>query len=187
MNQTGETFVLETILANLQQLCSEKRTGNLFLVTLDKHTATLGLHQGNIVSAKYRIRRGIAALDDLLSVQAASFTFSSATDVRPDNPALPPTADILEMLGLSPASSGSNPQKSSGEFRASLLSVDEKQILVDLMTQIIGPMGAILCDDIFAKTVVPKDAIKALAMEVPNKNAAKRFVISAKHHLNIGS
>jgi len=88
----------EQFVAAIRGLCSERRTGTLFVVTADNEAARFVLRQGEIVAVQFRVRRGLDAIGHLRSVTSGHVNFTPDVVGFPDAPALPPTQEILAIL-----------------------------------------------------------------------------------------
>src|SRR6478672_673147 len=93
----------DQLIAELRSLCAAKRTGTLFIITLENHPAQLVLRDGEIVGLSYRLTRGSDALAPLKVFGAARYRFQQES-VQSADPRLPPTVEILALLSPGSAS-----------------------------------------------------------------------------------
>ncbi len=102
----------DQLIAELRALCAAKRTGTLFIITLENHPAQIVLRDGEIVGLSYRLTRGPEALAPLKTFGAARSRFQSEA-VPPSDPRLPPTAEVLALLGAESGPSAERAQPGS--------------------------------------------------------------------------
>ena len=91
----------DQFVAAIRGLCSERRTGTLFVVTVDNEAARFVLRQGTIVAVQFRIRHGLDAIGRLRSVTSGRFNFTPDVAGAPDARAHGTTA--AEMVPCGPA------------------------------------------------------------------------------------
>jgi hypothetical protein len=51
----------EQLMAELKRLCAEGRTGTLFIATSENHAGQLGIRNGVVVAARFRLKTGLDA------------------------------------------------------------------------------------------------------------------------------
>ena len=95
-------LTFEQIKKELLTLCTNKSTGDLCLFTSEKHAAVISLYEGDIVNLRYRISRGNDALRLIKGIDNAKIRFQSSNSVidRAAENSIPPTAEILKILGV---------------------------------------------------------------------------------------
>lgn len=137
------------IVDDLRKLCREQSTGMVFITTDDNQLAQASLENGNIVYLFFSKHRGEEALQALRQVKAGHMRFTPGTIPAFRSP-LPAASEVLDYLQgsagqqpSSPVAAPSAPQQTVG----SGLSEQEKAILVEELTELIGPMAAIVCQD----------------------------------------
>jgi len=89
---------LSHFVSALELACDHKKTGRFYIVTSDNHTAGLDIEQGEICSAKYRIKRGSEALKLLYACHWLRFRFEEGHKTHQDNPPLLNTAILLHQF-----------------------------------------------------------------------------------------
>ncbi len=102
----------DQLIAELRSLCAAKRTGTLFMITIENHPAQVVLRDGEIVGLSYRLNRGPAALAPLKAFAAARYRFQQES-VSSTDPRLPPTAEVLALLGAESGPAADRPQPPS--------------------------------------------------------------------------
>jgi hypothetical protein len=94
----------EQLMAELKRLCAEGRTGTLFIATSGNHAGQIGLRNGVVVAARFRLKTGLEAARGLAQVRSARFTFMRDL-VEPADPRHPlsSTAVLTILTGAGPA------------------------------------------------------------------------------------
>lgn len=157
----------DQLIAELRSLCAAKRTGTLFIITLENHPAQLVLRDGEIVGLSYRLTRGPDALAPLKVFGAARCRFQQES-VQSADPRLPPTAEILALLGpesgsvvggrqatLTTDHRTAGPEPPSGSRRAAgsgpTLDAEAfgrlRPLIERELAEFLGPMAPLICDE----------------------------------------
>jgi hypothetical protein len=100
MKQAHETLPLPDIIEVLQTLCSERRTGTMFLHTDTNHSARIGMEQGRIFFVAYGRHRGMDAIEQIKNMQHGKFSFAESIFNSGSEIPLPPTTELLAQLAL---------------------------------------------------------------------------------------
>ena len=97
-----ELLSFDKVRSELLALCKDGQNGDLWLFTEEKHTAIISIHNGDIVGLRYRISRGVDALNKIKSIEKAKIRFQpgGAKMDRTGTAKIPSTADILHILGI---------------------------------------------------------------------------------------
>jgi len=152
----------DQFVAAIRGLCAERRTGTLFVVTVDNEAARFVLRQGTIVAIQFRVRHGLDAIGRLRSVTSGRFNFTPDVAGAQDAPALPPTQEILAMLAqrepaprrpvreAAPAPQAvSTPQVAPAREAVSTPSGTHferaQRVLEAELTEYLGPMAPLVC------------------------------------------
>ncbi|MEZ5583033.1 MAG: DUF4388 domain-containing protein [Candidatus Competibacteraceae bacterium] len=135
----------------MRQLCQEQRTGMVFITTDDHKLAQMSLENGNIVYLFFNKERGEEALRALRQVTGGHLRFTPGT-IPSFRSELPPAEQVLDYLH--PAAAGDSPPpgktaetSASRPATASALSEQEKAILLEELTEFVGPMAVIVCQE----------------------------------------
>ncbi len=179
----------DQVIAELQSLCAARRTGTLFIITLENHPAQVILREGEIVGLSYRLMRGPDALAPLQAFSAARYRFESES-VQSADARLPATADVLAHLGAAAATvpgppppafkpetgaaPTTRPPAEAAEAIGRIRAVLEREL-----AEFLGPMAGMICQEYLAAHPAlgsPQDATKlveAIAREIgdPAKEA----------------
>lgn len=160
------------LIAELCSLCAARRTGTLFIITIENHPAQVILRDGEIAGLSYRLTRGPDALAPLKAFTAARSRFQQEA-VQSADPKLPPTAEILALLGAESGPLAAGPQPpSTGDTRpagtarppadtrpaagtAADLDAGEavgrlRPVIERELAEFLGPMAGLICQEHFA-------------------------------------
>ncbi len=94
----------DRILPVLRRACAEKRSGTLSLAAADGPEARISLATGEIVGASIGSRQGCDALLPIKNIGQSRYEFDEAAPLE-RGPDLPPTAEVLAILGAAPSDS----------------------------------------------------------------------------------
>lgn len=72
---------LGDVLDVLRQTCVSKATGGFYIATDSGHWGEIVLDQGEIVSLRYGVKKGLEVVEKLVEAKTAKFTFKSSSDV----------------------------------------------------------------------------------------------------------
>jgi hypothetical protein len=181
-----ELFPFQRIVDYLKQLCAQGRSGTLFLVSDDNRMAQVRLDNGQIASLLCRNRRGLEALGILRNMQHARLRFDESFMVKDENDNLS-TQAIFDSLfssagGAADAPSGAAPAAPSKSAAAAparssalQLTPQVKATIERVMTQYIGPMAEIICDDHFDAAGNMQALVHLLADEISAPEQAAKF------------
>ena len=161
----------------LRQLCAQGRSGTVFLVSDDNRMAQVRLDQGQIASLLCRNRRGIEALGILRSMANARLRFDETFLVKDEHDNLS-TQAIFDALGG--GSDGAAPvavapAQPRPAATALALTPAVKATIQRVMTQYIGPMAEIICDDHFDAAGNLQALVQLLADEISAPAQAAKF------------
>lgn len=185
----------DQFVAAIRSLCSEQRTGTLFVVTVNNEAARLVLRQGKIVAVQFRVRHGLDAIGRLRSVTSGRFNFAPDIAGAPDAPALPPTQEILAMLAQqepaprrpvretapAPQVMSTPPVAPAGEAVSAPSGTHFQRVLAAELTEYLGPMAPIVCREHLLRAgdlTEPGDVarvVEAIAKEIGDPAKEARF------------
>ena len=102
VNNDQQILPFDQIRSELLALCEDGQDGDFWLFTEKKHTAIISLHEGEIVGLRYRISRGVDALNKIKSIEKARIRFqvSDTSAHKAGKIKLPTTVEILKTLGV---------------------------------------------------------------------------------------
>jgi hypothetical protein len=158
----------------LYKLCLDRRTGTLYIVTITSLLAQFGLSNGEITFLSVQNKHGLEALEALeaLLKQGASVGTSRFADghVPSFKMALPPTGQILDLLGKRVG-----PSPREADPRSGRMTEQTKKIVEEELVELIGPIAVILCDDAWSSAASLDTVLEALSRELPDPDQAARF------------
>ncbi|NJN45299.1 MAG: DUF4388 domain-containing protein [Candidatus Competibacteraceae bacterium] len=167
------------LVGELRQLCREQSTGMAFITTDDHKLAQVSLENGNIVYLFFNKQRGEDALQALRQVTGGHLRFTPGT-IPTFRSELPPAEQVLDFL--QPQGAGdSQPSVASAEIPtpqptiASVLTEQEKSILQEELTEFVGPMAVIVCQEHLQTATDLNTAIDRLSRDLPDSSQAERF------------
>lgn len=168
---------LAQLVSELKILCREGRTGTAYLVTDDNRMARIGMAAGKIDFLWFHSKRGADALIMMSQIHAGRLRFEDGVKAPADTADLPSTAEILEFL-LSPlaaASTAAAPVPGAPQAQAAV-SAAERAMIEELLTDYVGPMASIICDEQLNEGTDLETALKALAAEIQDSGQIKEFL-----------
>lgn len=188
-----QEFVLfETIVAYIWQLCQEKRTGTLSIISGNHLLGQISIKNGEIVFLFSHGKHGLNALPPWLDIKGGIIAFSEGAVPISTPSLLPATNDILEYLAsatnLDPVFiRDADPVfiRDAEPLSIRPLSVSTKTVLEKTLREFIGPIASVVCADLL-RTITNLDAaIEALADEIPTSAAADQFRKIARQRLSV--
>ncbi len=174
-----------TILENLHSLHARKSTGVLVLMGIGQ-TARIRLREGHIVALSVQEKKGSEAIPLLPGLKANRMEFLNNLSSGAET-SLPPTPEILAQLAAQTSSAphhqrytlAAATEAATGEG----LDTATRTILEETLALHIGPMAAVLCDNILTTAQPLRDALKALAETISNPARAQRFLAEVQAKL----
>jgi hypothetical protein len=177
----------------LRQLCAQGRSGTVFLVSDDNRMAQVRLDKGQIASLLCRNRRGIEALGILRSMANARLRFDETFLVKDEHDNLS-TQAIFDALGGSSTGAEAAPSAAApprpaapASAPALLLTPAVKATIQRVMTQYIGPMAEIICEDHFDAAGNLQALVQLLADEISAPAQAAKFRADIARELGLPS
>ena len=166
------------LIADVMRRYREKHTGSLLFFRPDDRMAQINFDKGEIVFAYYHGKLGQEAINKLPNIGNARIAFYPAQEavVRIS---LPPTPAIIDQLTELWAAVKICPVTSK-KSRQQL--VGRRELIEASLIGYIGPMGGMLCDEVFEKKLPLDSALHLLSSFIPNPNDANRFYLDAKNY-----
>ncbi len=115
MSGNAEYLDYSALIAELDQLCAQKRTGSFFLTSDDKHIAVFIIDGGRISGCRYRGKSGYDALALINEINAGTARFLEGMFSSMGDVPLPSTGEIMNTLSRA----SSDAQRESEETRPS--------------------------------------------------------------------
>lgn len=139
----------EQLIAELRSLCAAKRSGTMFIITTENHTAQFILREGEIVGLSYRLIRGPDALPLMRTFEGGRYRFEGETFAQTD-PRLPATPDLLALLVPEHTAVMERPPAqlatSGGEAHDRIRLLIEREL-----AEFLGPMAGLVCQEYLAQ------------------------------------
>ena len=165
---------LRSLVAELRQLCQERRTGFLFITTDKNRLAQINLDKGEIVFVSFQGKQGENVLPLMRQIHAGQAQFHEKA-VSAFRGSLPPTEAILSYLGGTDDGAESVGSETSAKPSNGGLPQETKVMLERVLTEFIGPMAAIVCAEHLETAQDLESAMEILASKIPNPEHASRF------------
>ena len=167
------------LMAELMRLYRERRTGSLFFISPENRMAQVNFDHGEIVFVYYRGKRGEEALRLLPEIQQARIIFEEEPEAAIRIP-LPSTTDIIGYL--TEAQSAARMRPATANKTVEELTTPREIVEYALISNV-GPIGGILCDEVFSKSLPLDQAIQQLSTFIPNSTEAQRFRTQVQNKL----
>ena len=199
-----------SLMEQIANLCGQRQTGTVMLVSDDNRMGQIHLRAGEIVFVMCRGRRGRDALGIMRTMQAARLSFvAGAVDAAEaiewaSKTVLDYLSGLLPDLpgqgeggaAAQPASAGTAaafvarpvaPAPAAAPQPASAVAVTPatKAMFEQVMLTYIGPMAQIVCGDHFATATDARALIDLLAPEIPGAANQARFKAEIAKLLNL--
>ena len=170
------------LIGELQRVAQAKATGLFFLVSGSNRSAQISFSEGVIVFALCQGKKGIGAIEMIAQMDEIRLRFQEGAipAARAD---MPPLQEVIALLsgssvqGDSPAKKRNvpgavaKPQTDAAASGKPEFSGQQKQLIRDVLTDCIGPMAIILCEDYLDKVHTMDEALDAIANEIPAQQA----------------
>lgn len=167
MSEQQPLYTFAQIAQVLVKLCSENRSGTLYLFTQNGHGAVCALDGGTIVDVFYRTLRGPAALAQIKQIDRARISFKAGAVSNPQQKPgyipLPSNEEIFRLLGVAPRSSQSADETHAQQRRKTVLVVEDSGVTRKIIVRTLTQLG---CRVIQAEDGL--DALSQLAGEKPD-------------------
>ena len=185
---TMELNSLPTIVEQIRQLCTQLRTGTVFLVSDENRMVQLHLDRGEIAFLMHRNRRGQEALQVIAGMRQARLRFDEAYVTRTEKDKLS-TRDVLEYLNAAAQDapvpdSAATAVAGRAMLQANAVTAEHKAVIQAILVKYIGPMAEIVCAEHFARATGLPSLVAALAGEIPVADHASRFSVEVAAALN---
>ena len=166
----------------LRQLCAQGRSGTVFLVSDDNRMAQVRLDNGQIASLLCRNRRGLEALGILRSMGHARLRFDESFMARGENDHLSNQAIFDNLSGAAVVAAPAAPAPTPAGIPPHVRAVVQR-----VLTQYIGPMAEIVCDDHFDTAGDLPALVRLLAGEISAPAQAARFSAEIARELGLSA
>lgn len=178
----AEWTPLSKVVEFIKQLCADRRTGTLFMVSDENYMAQILIDGGDIVSLMHRNRRGLDALAVVGKMKYAKFRFDDAFAAPSERHNLPTQAIFDYLSGAIPTIKQSDVV--SGSSASGVLTAEVRAVMQKVLMKYIGPMAEIVCADHFERTTDLRTLVRSLADEIPDQAEAAKFSVEMTKVLN---
>ena len=175
MNEAQSYVPFVQLVGELKILSREGRTGTAYIVTDDNRMARLGLEAGHIDLIWFHRKRGADALALMSQIQAGRLRFEDAVKAPADTSDLPSTTEILEFL-LKQAASDTTTTAANAAGNSPIVASADREMIEEVLTDYLGPMASIICDEHLSEGQDLESALKALATEIQDSAQIKEFL-----------
>lgn len=169
------------LISELQRVAQAKATGIFFLASSSNRSAQISFAEGVMVFALCQGKKGIGALELIAQMEEVRLRFQEGTipSARTDMPSFEEVIALLSgskrqgglPAGNTIASAGKSSKTSPAPSAGTELSSTQKQLIRDVLTECIGPMAMILCEDYLDKVHTLDEALNTIANEIPAQQA----------------
>ncbi len=168
------------LVAELQQICAEQRTGALLILSPANPPVRIFVKHGAIVALAMQEKKGWDVVALLPQLQASRMQFvpglRSSQEIT-----LPATSVLLaELAAQTPPPPAPRPVSPSSEI---LLDLSALAVVGATLAPYIGPMATIVSKRVLATPQNVKGAIHALAKSIPAPEDARRFAVEMRAKL----
>ena len=176
----------------LAELVAGRESGTLYLKNDLNHVGIVGVRTGRIVSLVYGPKRGRPAIELIRQTRTGTVRLDRGVLAFREHE-LPSTEEILDLL--SPLHATLAPVKRGGAGETGLASsgvAANAQILCNLLTEYLGPVAPLLCDETISAadglsgSRQLDDVIESLAQEIEDPEEAREFRKRARLALEPG-
>ncbi len=190
MSQDKTYAPFQDLIAQLHQVCQERRTGTLFIATDDNRLARISVEQGQIVFLAFQTKRGAEALPLMRQINAGRSRFEDGMITAVSKIPLPSTDEMLAYLNgaaapAEPVPVKPPPQTGMPSPLAEPISADAVAVLEAELAEHIGPLAGIICAEHRPKHYALGALAAALAEEIPDPDRAAQFLERVRLQLGI--
>ncbi|OLC15300.1 MAG: hypothetical protein AUH29_08180 [Candidatus Rokubacteria bacterium 13_1_40CM_69_27] len=167
------------LIGEVRRLCAEGRTGTVFITTSDNHSVRFVLRSGAITAMVFGLQTGLAAMTSIKRITAGRLSYSEELPQRAPQEELPPTPELLTLLGGGMAPDAADDGGPSAGTVATSLN-RSRAILETELVEYLGPMARVVCNEHLTRaarggSTSVNDVIEGLASELGDPEKAARF------------
>ncbi len=184
------------VLRALEPYIQAGNTGTVMFVFGDNSLGRIYLESGVPISARYRNSEGMAALDEIRSMDIQTVKFHDGTDIVRSMDRLKANEEVEDHLNQPSASEAASGTQSASPPRAAppstqaqvpvstgpLLSPASRQILQQLLSDYIGPVAPLVMGDLPAEVDI-ETALAIVSREIDDPQRATEFIITARQSI----
>ena len=176
--------MLSNLTEELKRIAHNKLTGLIFITSGANRSAQISFLDGNIVFALSQGKKGQSAIEMIAQMDQLRFRFQEGA-IPASRAEMPSFKEIQECL----QKGGKEKQPSSGKLserastntfikekevsRSVSFSAEQKQLIQEVLSEYIGPMAIILCEDHLEDVDTMEEAIARISREIPAQQEAR--------------
>jgi hypothetical protein len=159
------------LIGEVRRLSAEGRTGTVFITTSDNHSVRFVLRGGTISAVGFGLQTGLAAVTSITRIIGGRLSFSDGLLQHESQAELPPTAELLTLLGVG-GGAGTGLLATSLNRSSTILEAE--------LVEYLGPMARVVCNEHLTRAARSgatslNDVIESLARELGDRDKAARF------------
>jgi len=167
--------------SELQRIIDNKLTGIVFVASGDNRSAQISFLDGVMVFALCQGQKGLKAIELIAQMVQVRFRFQKGP-IPASRIEMPSMDEVLAYFNNEKrdtfseallAEKFTKKQSSALSSEVQSLSKEEKQIIREVLTECIGPMALILCEDHLDEVKTLEEAIEILVSEIPAQQVAR--------------
>lgn len=175
-------FVSVIVLVNaLRHWCNERRSGTVFFVSDDSHAGFFCLREGKVVYLNYHGSKNKTALQKMQSISKLSYRIDEQQRFNLSTSEFEHNEFVFSSLsGKSAGLEASITEPADlGALVSEGISATSKDRLEQALVEYIGPMAAIVCQEVFAQKSSFDNVVNDMASRIPNRRRAQEFMQQA--------
>ncbi len=158
-----------------------ENTGTAMIIFTDNSLGRIYLNAGIPISARYRNKEGMDALEMCKSMDVQTVKFHKNTDIVRSRVLLQSNYEVIETLNQSEVIEPV--VDSSTTISGNILTPANRQRLGSLLSEFIGPVAPLVMTDL-PGTVDVETALSIVSREIDDTQRAAEFVATARQFLN---
>lgn len=163
------------LISELERLTKQRETGYLLIATNTNKAGRILLDNGHIVAALYNHQQGEAALGAMQEIEQVRAGFRPGQfDAIEEQKLAAPTAKTLRRLAGYLPNEESN--AADAKKRIFALTDEHRNTIQSALVDLLGPMGDIICDEIFERYTTLEKVIKMASLEINSPEDQEMFM-----------
>jgi hypothetical protein len=156
----------------------------VFIATDDNQMARLNLNAGEIKFISFHNKRGADALSLLSNIQAGRLRFEEGLTAEIATRDMPSTVDILEFLRNPVGTLSASAASSTPKHMGMALSASDRVMIEEVLTEFIGPMACIVCEEGLNAAPDLESGLRKLAAEIQEPSQVQDFLTQVRARLS---
>lgn len=175
---------LSHLIAEMETLCRNRSTGMVFIATDDNQMARLNLNAGEIKFISFHNKRGADALALISNIQAGRLRFEEGLTAETVTIDLPSTVDIFKFLNNPIGTLSASAVSSAPKHTGMALSASDRVMIEEVLTEFIGPMACIVCEEELNAAPDLESGLRKLAAEIQESSQIQDFLTQVRARLS---